>query len=221
MRLLVIEDSSRLRRSLKGGLSKSGFSVRTAANGEEGLELLAADSYDVLVLDLMLPGISGLEVLQRIRAEGWDVHVLILSARDGVEDRVKGLDLGADDYLVKPFALDELCSRVNALVRRRYQAKTPVVSLGAVEVDTTRKSVSVDGEEQRLTPSEYSVFEYLVLRRGMVTSQDQIIDHLYYNEDDVSSNVIEVIVSGLRKKIHRPGQPPVIVTRRGFGYVVE
>ena len=130
MKILVVEDSQRLLRSLGQGLKKLGYAVDLAADGEEGLALAETYDYHVIVLDLMLPGLSGLEVLRRLRARGRDVHVLILSARDGVNDRVKGLQLGADDYLVKPFAFDELCARIQALVRRRHQAKNPVIRLG-------------------------------------------------------------------------------------------
>lgn len=221
MKLLVIEDSSRLRRSLEQGFKKAGFSVRLTGDGKDGLAMLDADEYDVVVLDLMLPGMPGLEVLQRLRREGRDTHVLILSAKDQVSDRIRALELGADDYLVKPFSFDELCARVNALVRRRYHAKNPRIVLGHVEIDTARKSVTVGGHVEHLTPSEYALLELLVLRRGRVTSQAQIVDHLYHSDQDVSSNVVEVLVSGLRKKIHRPDLPDVVTTRRGLGYIVE
>lgn len=222
MKVLVIEDSERLRRSLTAGLSRSGFAVDTAADGEEGLEFLASYDYDAVVLDLLLPRVPGLDVLRRLRERGSDVHVLILSAKDQVEDRVRGLELGADDYLIKPFDFDELCARLQALIRRSYRQKNPRLRLGDdVEIDTTTKKVWRGETEVHLTPSEYSVLEHLTLRRGLVTSKDQLVEHLYHSENDVGSNVIEVIVSNLRKKIHRPGGTPVVRTRRGFGYVVE
>ncbi|MFN7972002.1 MAG: response regulator transcription factor [Acidobacteriota bacterium] len=167
MKLLVIEDSSRLRRSLEQGFKKAGFSVRLTGDGKDGLAMLDADEYDVVVLDLMLPGMPGLEVLQRLRREGRDTHVLILSAKDQVSDRIRALELGADDYLVKPFSFDELCARVNALVRRRYHAKNPRIVLGHVEIDTARKSVTVGGHVEHLTPSEYAPpLSSLVLAAG-------------------------------------------------------
>ena len=222
MKILVIEDSERLRRSLTTGLSRSGFAVDTAGDGEEGLEFLASYDYDAVVLDLLLPKVPGLEVLQTLRERGSDVHVLILSAKDQVEDRVRGLELGADDYLIKPFDFDELCARLQALIRRTYRSKSPRLQLDdGVEIDTTGKKVWRAGTEVHLTPSEYSVLEHLTLRRGRVTSKDQLVEHLYHSENDVGSNVIEVIVSNLRKKIHRPGGPPIVRTRRGFGYVIE
>lgn len=222
MKVLVIEDSERLRRSLATGLSRSGFAVDTAADGEMGLEYLASYDYDAVVLDLLLPKVPGLEVLRTLRDQGSDVHVLILSARDQVQDRVHGLELGADDYLIKPFDFDELCARLQALIRRSYRSKNPRLHLtDELELDTTAKKVWNGEGEIHLTPSEYQVLEHLVLRRGRVTSKTQLVEHLYHSEDDVGSNVIEVIVSNLRKKIQRDGQPPVVRTRRGFGYVIE
>ncbi len=221
MKILLIEDSQRLLRSLGQGLKKIGYAVDAAADGEEGFALAETYEYHVIVLDLMLPGLPGLEVLRRLRARGSDAHVLILSARDRVEDRVKGLQLGADDYLVKPFAFEELCARIQALVRRRHQAKNPVMRLGALEIDAARRRVSRDGEALHLTPSEYALLELLAYQRGRVFSKEQLVEHLHRSDSDVSSNVIEVLVSGLRKKIHVHGAPPILRTRRGFGYLVE
>lgn len=222
MRLLLVEDSERLRRSLASGLGRSGFAVDTARDGREGLDYLAAYEYDAVILDLLLPEVPGLDVLRSLRERGSDVHVLVLSAKDRVEDRVRGLELGADDYLVKPFEFDELVARLQALIRRRYQEKSPRLRLGgSVEIDTTAKKVWKEGQEVHLTPSEYGVLEYLALRRGRVTSKTRLMEHLYHSEEDVGSNVIEVLVSHLRKKIHTDGGPPIVETRRGFGYVVE
>lgn len=222
MKLLVIEDSERLRRSLAAGLSRSGYAVDTAADGEMGLEFLASYQYDVVVLDLLLPKVPGLEVLRRLRDQGSKVHVLILSAKDQVKDRVRGLELGADDYLVKPFEFEELCARLKALIRRQYGSKSPRVQLtDAVEIDTRSKKVWRRGEEVHLTPHEYSLLEHLALRRGHVTSKAQLLEHLYQSDEDVASNVIEVVVSNLRKKIHERNEPPIVRTRRGFGYVIE
>ena len=221
MNVLVVEDSERLRRSLTQGLTRAGFAVDAAADGEEGLEFALSYEFDAIVLDLMLPGMSGLQLLERLRDSGSDVHVIILSAKDQVEDRVKGLELGADDYLIKPFAFGELCARIHALVRRKYQEKNPRISVGDIVLDTAGKRVSRGKDPIHLTPSEYSLLEYLCLRKGIVVSQSQLIEHLYDSEAEVGSNVIEVLVSGLRKKIHRPDVSPIVKTRRGFGYVVE
>ena len=221
MKILVVEDSDRLRRSLGRGLGGAGFATDLAADGEEGWEYLQTYTYDVVVLDLMLPRLSGLEVLERLRQQGNDVHVLILSAMDQVDDRVRGLEMGADDYLVKPFAFDELCARLQALVRRRHQAKSPRVEIGPLVLDTARRQVRREGEPLHLTPSEYAIFEYLALRSGRVFSKHHLLDRLYRSDAEVSSNVIEVLISGLRKKIHRPGERPIVETRRGHGYLID
>jgi DNA-binding response OmpR family regulator len=221
VKILLVEDSQRLLRSLGQGLKKLGYAVDLAGDGEQGLALAETYDYHVIVLDLMLPGLPGLEVLRRLRARGRDTHILILSARDGVQDRVRGLQLGADDYLVKPFAFEELCARLQALVRRRHQAKAPVIRLGPLEIDSSRRQVSRNGGIVHLTPSEYALLEFLAYQRGRVFSQEQLVEHLHRSDSEVSSNVVEVLVSGLRKKIHARGEPPILRTRRGFGYFVE
>ncbi|HSF03179.1 MAG TPA: response regulator transcription factor [Solirubrobacterales bacterium] len=221
VKVLVVEDSERLLRSLGQGLRRLGHAVDLAPDGEEALAFAETYEYDVIVLDLMLPRLSGLEVLRRLRAGGSGAHVLILSARDRVEDRVTGLVTGADDYLVKPFAFDELCARIQALGRRRHQAKNPILRLGSLEIDTARRRVSRRGDPLHLTPSEYALLELLAYQRGRVFSQEQLLQHLHRSDADVSSNVVEVLVSGLRKKIHLKGEPPILRTRRGFGYLVE
>jgi DNA-binding response OmpR family regulator len=161
VKVLVVEDSERLRWSLGRGLGKLGYAVDLAGDGESGLACAENYDYDVIVLDLMLPGLPGLEVLRRLRARGSGAQILILSARDRVEDRVKGLQMGADDYLVKPFAFDELAARIQALVRRRYQEKSPTLRLGSLEIDTTCKRVSRRGDLLHLTPGEYRLLELL------------------------------------------------------------
>ncbi|HEX6899816.1 MAG TPA: response regulator transcription factor [Thermoanaerobaculia bacterium] len=221
MKLLVIEDSERLRRSLGHGLRRAGFAVDLTPDGREGLAYAEINDYDVIVLDLMLPGMDGLTILRTLRQKGRKTHVLILSAKDQVQDRILGLELGADDYLVKPFAFEELCARVRALIRRRYETKSPSIHLGEVEIDTARQSVLVQGEPVALTPTEYALLELLALRRGRVVTREQILAQLYESEDEVASNVVEVLVCSLRKKIQPAGTPPVIVTRRGRGYLIE
>jgi DNA-binding response OmpR family regulator len=221
VKILLVDDSQRLLRSLGQGLRKLGYAVDLASEGEQALALAGTYGYDVIVLDLMLPGISGLEVLRRLREQGSAVHVLILSARERVDDRVRGLQLGADDYLVKPFAFEELAARIQALVRRRYQAKDPVLRLGPLEIDAARRRVSRGGAALHLTPSEYALLEFLAYRRGRVFSQEQLVEQLHRSDSEVSSNVVEVLVSSLRKKIHARGEIPILRTRRGFGYFVE
>ena len=221
VKILLVDDSQRLVRSLSQGLKRLGYAVDLAGDGENGLALAETYDYHVIVLDLMLPGLPGLEILRRLRARGRSAHILILSALDRVDDRVRGLQLGADDYLVKPFAFEELCARLQALVRRRHQAKNPIIQLGSLELDAARRQVSRGGDVLHLTPSEYALLEFLAYQRGRVFSKEQLVEHLHRSDSDVSSNVVEVLVSGLRKKIHVKGEPPILRTRRGFGYLVE
>lgn len=221
MRVLVVEDSEKLRRSLAAGLSRSGFRVDLAAHGEEGLQFCESYPYEVVILDLMMPGLSGFEVLSRLRGQGNDVHVLILSAKDQVEDRILGLSMGADDYLVKPFELGELCARLQALVRRKYQQKNPRLQLGPIEIDLAQRRVLRSGKPVHLTPGEYGILELLALRRGQVLSKARLADHLHRGDSEITSNVIEVMVSRLRIKIQSPGGVSLIETRRGYGYVME
>ncbi len=216
MRVLVVEDNELLRNSLLQGLREAGFSVDAAADGTDGLWLAETGDYDVIVLDLMLPGIDGLSLLSSLREKQKDTHVLILTAKDTVEDRITGLNLGADDYLVKPFAFQELLARVHALVRRRYQQKSPTILLGDIEVDTTRKTVARQGSPVDLTPREYALLEYLAFRSGEVVSRTEIWEHLYEFESETTSNVVDVFIKRLREKLG----PQLIQTKRGQGYVL-
>lgn len=221
MKLLLVEDSERLRRSLSDGLTKAGYAVDVAVDGEEAIEMLRSSEPELVILDLMLPKISGLDVLRWLRNEGLDVHVLILSAKDQVEDRVAGLSLGADDYLVKPFDLRELRARIQALLRRRFQVRSPAVQRGRLEFDTGSRQVRFDGQPIELTPSEFAVLETLALRPGQVFSRSHLIHALYNSEADISSNMIEVFVSQIRQKLRSAGAPSVVRTRRGLGYYFE
>ena len=221
MKLLIIEDSRPLLRSLGTGLRKMGYAVDLVADGAEGLDFARLNDYDVIVLDLMLPTMDGLTVLQRLRALGRKTHILILSAKDRVEDRVRGLRLGADDYLVKPFAFDELCARIQTLARRRYGEKNPELAIHGVMLNTASRAVSRDGREVALTPAEYSLFEHLALSRGRVLSKEQLIDAVHDSDACPGPNVIEVLICTLRKKLGCNAEHPIIKTRRGYGYVIE
>ncbi len=221
MRLLLIEDSSRLRATLERGLRKTGYAVDVAKDGREGLWFAMENEYDVIVLDLMLPEIDGLTVLRKLREAGRMAHVLILSAKDLVEDRIQGLRLGADDYLVKPFAFDELCARLEALVRRSYQVKNPVIRIGDLEVNTAARRVWTAGREVKLTSREYGVLELLVLRAGQVVSRRDLWEHLYAFDSEAASNVVDVLVYSLRKKLDTGSSQSLIKTRRGEGYVLH
>jgi DNA-binding response OmpR family regulator len=221
MRVLVVEDSERLRTAVTSGLRKSGYAVDAVGDGDAGLWHALSTDYDVIVLDLSLPGLDGLTLLGRLRAAGRDTHVLVLTARDTVEERVAGLRAGADDYLVKPFAFDELLARVEALVRRRHGVKNPRIDLGRVVVDTAARTVAVEGLPVDLSPREYALLAYLAARHGTVVSRTEIEAHVYDERAEPSSNVVDAAVYALRKKIDPPGGPSCIRTRRGMGYVLH
>jgi DNA-binding response OmpR family regulator len=221
MRLLLIEDSARLRSTLESGLHKAGYAVDLARDGREGLWLATENDYDVIVLDLMLPEIDGLTILRRLREQGKSTHVLILSAKDLIADRVQGLRLGADDYMVKPFSFDELCARIEALVRRSYRAKNPVIRTGSLELNTAARRVAHADREVRLTPREYSLLEVLMLRSGEVVSRQELWERLYEFDSEATSNVVDVLVYSLRKKLDPDNPQSLIKTRRGQGYVIE
>lgn len=224
MKLLLVEDSPILQRSLSTGLTKLGMTVDQAFDGKEAERFLQYSTYEVIVLDLMLPALSGLEVLQRMRHRGDRTSVLILSAKDEVEDRTRGLDLGADDYLIKPFAFDELVSRIRALKRRitpDSPFSSPVVLIEGVSIDTSACTVSVDNADLELTPTEYRIIELLATRRKQTYSHDQLIDRLYRADHDVTRNAIEAHVSAVRRKFRKLGKDNLIKTRRGFGYYIN
>jgi len=232
MRVLVVEDYRPLRESLEAGLRDAGFAVDAAPDGEEGLWFASGNDYDVIVLDLMLPKLDGVTILKRLRAARCKSPVLVLTARckspvlvltarGAIEDRVGALDLGADDYLVKPFAFEELLARVRALVRRRYDVKDPVIQVGDLEVDTAARQARRGGELVKLTAREYALLEYLALRAGQTVSRTEIWEHLYSFDSDAHSNVVDVYIGYLRRKLERGGRPRLIHTRRGLGYVLS
>jgi len=220
MRILIVEDFQPLRESIALGLREAGFAVDEAADGETGLWHAQSNDYDVIILDLMLPGLDGFSILKRLRAKKNKAHVLILTARDASGDRVKGLDLGADDYLVKPFIFAELLARVRALVRRRYESKSPIIQIADMEVDTVGRSVRRSGESVELSAREFALLELLALRAGQVVTRTEIWEHVYDCNSVAESNVVDVFIGYLRRKIERPGLPRLIHTRRGMGYVL-
>lgn len=220
MHLLLVEDSRRLQESLRAGLERCGYAVDVAADGEAGLRYARHNEYDVIVLDLMLPKVDGLTVLRSIRDEGIGTHVLILTAKGAVEERVHGLREGADDYLAKPFSFDELLARVEALVRRNYHAKNPVITIGPLTIDTTARTVTRDGSALELSKREYALLEYLAYRRGHVVSRREIEDHLYGERNFPMSNTVDRVVCTLRGKIESSGAEQLLTTRRGLGYIL-
>jgi two-component system OmpR family response regulator len=221
MRVLLVEDSERLRATLDLGLRREGFAVDLAADGVKGLSYARNNPYDVIILDLMLPGKDGLSVLETLRKEGVQTHVLVLTARDTVEDRVRGLQAGADDYLVKPFAFEELVARLRALLRRRFARKEPQIVFGELTVDSARRMAFYRDAPLDLTPREYLLLELLALRSGEVVSRTEIEDALYSERTLPSSNAVDSAVCRLRAKLDGLEHAPTIRTRRGMGYVLE
>jgi len=221
MRLLLIEDYPPLRTSIAKGLRESGFAVDATGDGEEGLWYAGAGDYDAIVLDLMLPSMDGLTILRRLRQQQNPVPVLILTAKDTVNDRVRGLDLGADDYLVKPFAFEELLARIRALVRRRYEARSPLIRVADLEINTSTRVVRRAGEVIDLTPREYALLEFLALRSGQVVTRTELWEHVYDFAAEPNSNVIDVYIGRLRKKLESDRLARLIHTRRGIGYVMR
>lgn len=220
MRVLVVEDYAPLRKSIARGLSEAGFAVDTAEDGEEGLWHATSSDYDVVVLDLMLPKVDGLSILRGIRKRQRPTNVLILTAKDTVPDRVAGLNLGADDYLIKPFAFDELLARVHALVRRKYETRSPLIQIADMEIDTGARRVARAGRTLELTAREYAILEFLGHRRNQVVTRAEIWEHVADFASETNSNVVDVYIGFLRKKLEEGHLPRLIHTRRGMGYVL-
>lgn len=220
----MVEDSRRLRQSLEEGLRRTGYAVDTAADGQQGYEMARAGSYDVIVLDLMLPNMNGIEIIRKLRQQHNDVYILILTARDAVEYRVEGLRMGADDYLVKPFAFDELVARIQTLVRRKHGLKNPLVVVGPLEINTSSRTAARNGSVLDLTAREFALLEYLALRKGHIVSRTEIEEHIYDGRIEPASNVVDSAVCVLRKKIDQPdhgAKDSLIQTKRNVGYVLD
>jgi two-component system OmpR family response regulator len=215
MRLLLVEDDPALQRSLATALREENYAVDTSSDGEDGLYKALETAYDVIVLDVMLPKLDGWQILSRLRPAS-RTPVLMLTARDTVPDRIKGLDHGADDYLTKPFDLAELLARLRALIRRSAGRVHPTLEIGPLSVDTSARAATLDGVPVPLTAREYSLLEYLALHRGQVVSRAELYAHLFDEDDDSISNLLDVHVSNLRKKLGAD----LIVTRRGQGYII-
>lgn len=221
MRLLVVEDSGSLGESLRAGLSKLGHAVDVVADGKRGLSYARLNPYDAIVLDLMLPGLPGMELLQALRAGGHPVPVLILTARDAVAERVAAIRQGADDYLVKPFAFDELVARLEALARRSRHASSPRLEIGDLVIDTAARRVTRAGRTIELQRREYALLLFLAGRRGQLVTRLEIEDHLYDEHHFPNSNVVASAISALRARLAVDGRPELIQTRRGLGYLLD
>ncbi|MBI5364477.1 MAG: response regulator transcription factor [Planctomycetes bacterium] len=221
MKLLLVEDSASLRANLETGFRGAGFAVDTAADGTEGLRLAREKQYDVVVLDFGLPSLDGMDVLQAMRVEGNGARVLALTARDSLQDRLKGLDGGADDYVVKPFSFDELLARVRALCRRAYGAGGSAIQLGDLALDLSERVARVGDRALELTRREYALLEHLAFRRGQVVKREEIENSLYESADGPKSNVVDAGILRLRKKLVASGCKATIETLRGIGYRLD
>jgi len=218
MRILIVEDEQALREQLKDQLHQRGYSVDVAADGEEGLYYLREYPLDLAVIDIGLPKMSGIELIRMSRQEGRTLPVLILTARGNWQDKVEGLEAGADDYLVKPFHVQELLARLNALVRRSAGLASPLIEWGPLSLNTASQLVTRGGEPLDLTAYEYKVLEYMMLHRGEVISKSRLTEHLYDQDYDRDSNVLEVFIGRLRRKLDPEGRLQPIETLRGRGY---
>lgn len=221
MRVLLVEDSIPLRQPVVKALKASGYAVDATGDGAEGWQLTQDHDYDVAILDIMLPGMDGREILRRMRAAGNETPVLFLTAKDAIEDRVAGLRLGADDYLTKSFAIEELLARVEALARRKYARRSPLLVVGDLELDRAAKTVRRGGCDITLAPQLFALLEYLMLRKGQVVSRTEIEEHIYDELVSPMSNVVDTAVCALRRAIAvTDWSAPLIHTRRGMGYII-
>jgi len=221
MKILVVEDEERVAQFIQKGLKEEGHAVDVSYDGEDGGFLAEVNDYDLIILDLMLPKKNGLQTCKEIRDHGVNTPVLMLTARDSVEDKVRGLDAGADDYLAKPFAFEELLARVRALLRRQSESKTPTLQIADLELDPMSRQVTRSGKAIRLTTKEYALLEYLLRNPKKVLSRTLIGEHVWDMNFDPESNVIDVYVSHLRTKVDKGFEPPLIHTLRGQGYILS
>lgn len=221
MRILIIEDEKRLSASLKKGLTESHYAVDQAFDGEEGLFLANSENYDCIVLDVMLPKLSGIAVCKSLRKLGKETPILMLTAKKTVGDISAGLDSGADDYLAKPFSFTELKSRLRALIRRSYRNSSPVLTIGDLELDPIKRIVKKTGKNIALTPKEFSILEFLLIHKDEVVTRTMITEHVWDYNFDSMSNIVDVFVTSLRKKIDRVSKTKLIHTIHGVGFKVS
>ena len=221
MRILLVEDTIPLRRSLQTRLAQVGHAVDAAADGETGWALMANHGYDLVILDVTLPGIDGWTLLRRLRTRSATTGALVLSAESRLAERVQALELGADDFLLKPFAMAEFLARVRALLRRVYHAPDPLIRIDDLEIDLTKRSARRAGLELRLTRREFALLEYLALRQGQIVTRPEIIAHLFQAAGRKDGNIVNVYVGYLRRKLDRQGMRPLLRTRHGVGYGLQ
>jgi two-component system, OmpR family, response regulator len=221
MRILIVEDEKSLADILKKGLEEEGYAVDVAYNGEEGQYLAENDPSDLMILDIMLPGVDGMTILNRIRRIGIKTPVLLLTAKDAVTDKVSGLDSGADDYLTKPFSFEELLARIRALLRRQAGVKTSLITIEDLTIDIASREVKRAGKDIALSAREYSLLEYMAMNRNSVLSRTALTEHLYDQDFDLDSNVIDVFINRIRNKLDRGHKRQLIRTMRGAGYMLK
>ncbi|MDX6386056.1 MAG: hypothetical protein QOK48_3629 [Blastocatellia bacterium] len=221
MRLLLVEDDEGIISFLEKGLREAKYAVDVAQDGDDALYKAALNEYDAIILDIMIPGPDGLEVCRELRSQGSKIPVIMLTARDDVRDRVLGLDAGADDYLTKPFQVSELLARLRALMRRGPALKSTVIEIGDLQIDTSAQTVNRAGRALALTAREYALIEYLARNAGRVVSRSELTEHVWDERTDSYSNVIDVHINHLRRKIDRESEWPLIHTRRGAGYILS
>lgn len=221
MKILVVEDEKDLNSVISRHLKKNNFSVDSVFNGEDALDYLSYENYDLVILDIMMPKISGYQVIKELRTKKNDTPVLMLTAKDNIEDKVKGLDLGADDYLVKPFDFNELLARIRAIVRRKYGNISNQIVIEDLILDLAKKTVTRNNINIDLTAKEYEVLEYLMQNKGHILSREQIREHVWDFDYDGESNIIDVLIKNIRKKIDIDSSKQLISTKRGLGYVIK
>jgi DNA-binding response OmpR family regulator len=223
MRILVVEDEHRIGTTIKKGLELEKYAVDLAFDGRDGLDLATTEEYDCLILDIMLPGIDGISICKKLRQDSIHTPILILTAKGQTEDKILGLNSGADDYLTKPFSFEELLARVRALIRRPSGSQNPILKVGDLELDTISYLVKRGGRKLSLSGKEYSLLEYLMRHSGKIISKEQIISHVWNYDDDVLPNTVEVYIRKLRQKIETPfkNKKLLLNTVRGFGYKIE
>lgn len=222
MKILIIEDEEDLANAIARGLKKNNYAVDIANDGQEGLDLKFINEYDLIILDLNLPSKDGFQILSEIRKTDEECKILILSARSDFQERIKGLDMGANDYLVKPFDFGELAARIRALLRRNFGQKSAELTYENIKIDTaSREAYTIDGISFELAPKEFAILEYLIINKGKVISPEELIEHIWDSDRDMFSNAIKVHISTLRKKLGNYCEKEIILNRRGIGYIIK
>lgn len=221
MKILVVEDERDLNRIITKHLKKNNYSVDSCFDGQEALDFISYSEYDLIITDIMMPNVDGYEFIDKLRANKNNTPVIMLTAKDTLEDKIVGLDSGADDYIVKPFEFEELLARIRVLMRRNYGLATNIIQIEEVTLDLAKKQVVKSGEIIDLTGKEYEVLEYLMKNKGSILSRDQILNHVWDYEYEGASNIVDVIIKNIRKKLDRGEGNTIIYTKRGLGYFVK